>query len=257
MEPASDLVIKTPIILLLFTALAGISAAGDTTPASSTTQHGESALIGTFYDFKQDQKRGPLPMDRHVFEEAVAKFIDTDWDEGMFSKYYRVPRPLYTTELFIDTINSETAPKAFGVEKTVQQYTWLVYYKGQVQAPEDGFYRFLGDADDFVAVAVNGKTVLVADIPGTRLRVKWFAKETADVHGKWGGDYTAGDWFEAKAGRLIDVDIITGDSPGGQFRCKLCIQKKGFAYKNNEVPPFQLAPTKDTPPGVPTWKGVQ
>jgi len=257
MATASDPVKKTPLIHLLLVVGFGVAFAGEKPAVSNSNRSSESALIGTFYDFKQDQKRGPLPMDRHVFEEAVAKFIDTDWDEGMFSKYYRVPRPLYTTELFIDTINSETGPKAFGVEKTVQQYTWLVYYKGQVMAPEDGLYRFLGDADDFVAVAVNGKTVLVADIPGTRLRVKWFAKEAADVHGKWGGDYTAGDWFEAKAGRPIDVDIITGDSPGGQFRCKLCIQKKGFAYKNNEVPPFQLAPTKDTPPGVPTWKGVQ
>jgi len=225
--------------------------------ALSGTGGSEAALIGTFYDFKQDQKRGALPMDRHVFETLVAKFIDTDWDEAIFSKYYRVPRPLYTTQLLINTINSETAPKAFGVEKTVQQYTWLVYYKGQVVAPEDGIYRFLGDSDDFVAVAVNGKTVLVADVPGTRLRVKWFPKENPDIYGKWSRDYTAGDWFEMKAGKPVDIDVITGDSPGGQFRCLLCIQKKGVVYQNHEAPPFQLAPNSETPPGVQTWKGVQ
>lgn len=252
---------KTILILVSLAACYGtlVSARDKRTSVFGTTERSESALIGILYDFKQNQKREPIPMDRHIFERQVEEFIDKGFDEGMLNKYYRVPRALYTTELMIDTINADSAPKAFGVEKTVQPQKWMVHYKGQVSPPEDGVYRFLGDSDDFVAVAVNGKTVLVNVTPGTgnTLKTKWYAKEKADLKGKWGGDYTAGDWFEAKAGKPVDLDIITGESPGGQFRCKLCLQKKGTAYRNNEVPPFQLAPTPDTPPGVQPWKGVQ
>ena len=143
------------------------------------------------------------------------------------------------------------APKAFGVEKTVQPRTWMVHYKGQVAPPADGTYRFLGDADDFVAVAVNGETVLVADIPGTRLAVKWFAKESSNARG-----YTAGDWIDLRAGQPIDLDVITGESPGGECRCQLAVEKKGVVY-DGEPPRFQLTATRNTPAGTLPWKGVQ
>jgi hypothetical protein len=213
------------------------------------------ALIGILYDFKQTQKRQPIPMDRHIFEQAVAQFIDNGWDEGMINKYYRVPRALYATELQINTIDADTAPRSFGVEKTVEPQKWMVHYKGQVAAPEDGTYRFIGDSDDFVAVAVNGQTVLVDSTAGTHLKVKWFPKESTNLHGKFGGKMTAGDWFDMKAGRPVDLDIVTGESPGGQFRCVLNIEKKGATYER-EAPPFQLATSKFSLPGVAPWKGV-
>jgi hypothetical protein len=34
------------------------------------------------------------------------------------------------------------APKAFGVEKTVEPNHWLIHYKGRVSPPENGRYRF-------------------------------------------------------------------------------------------------------------------
>lgn len=222
-----------------------------------SAQRSAGALIGILYDFKQTQKREPVPMDRHIFERVVAQFIDGGWDEGLLNAYYRVPRALYATELLIPTIDADTAPRAFGVEKTVQPRTWLVHYKGQVAAPTDGTYRFLGDADDFVAVAVNGETVLVADIPGTKLRVKWFAKEAPfRLGGRHGGRFIAGDWIELRAGQPIDLDIITGESPGGQMRCLLGVEKKGVD-NHDEMPPFQLTATKNTPPGAVPWKRVQ
>lgn len=225
--------------------------------AFATAQRSAGALIGILYDFKQDQKRKPIPMDRHVFESVVAQFIDGGWDEGLLNAYYRVPRAMYATELLIPTINADVGPRLFGVEKTVEPRTWMVHYKGQVAAPTDGTYRFLGDADDFVAVAVNGQTVLVADIPGTRLQVKWFAKEPeVQLHGRYGGRFTPGDWVELRAGQPVDLDIVFGESPGGQTRCQLAVQKKGVDY-HEEMSPFQLAVTKNTPEGATPWKGVQ
>ncbi|MBA3960373.1 MAG: hypothetical protein H0X40_00530 [Chthoniobacterales bacterium] len=247
----------TLFVLVFFSAV--VARAADEKDANTlfgSAKRSAGALIGILYDFKQNQKRQQTPMDRHIFEQVVAQFIDSGWDEGLLNQYYRVPRALYATELQINTIDADTAPRAFGVEKTVEPRTWLVHYKGQVAAPEDGTYRFLGDADDFVAVAVNDQTELVADIPGTRLKVKWFAKETTELHGRFGGRYMAGDWIDLKAGKPIDLDIITGESPGGQFRCLLLVEKKGVTYAHGEAPAFQLTLTKNSLPDAHAWKGV-
>lgn len=243
--------------LLAVFARGGLADDRDAASVFGSAQRSAGALIGILYDFKQNQKREPVPMDRNVFEKVVAQFINGGWDEGLLNKYYRVPRALYATELLIPTIDADTAPRAFGVEKTVQPRMWMVHYKGQVAAPADGAYRFLGDADDFVAVAVNGETVLVADIPGTRLQVKWFAREPeVQLSGKHGGRFIAGDWINLRAGQPVDLDIITGESPGGQMRCQLAVQKKGVDT-GGEMPPFQLSVNGNTPAGAAVWKGVQ
>ena len=222
-----------------------------------STRRSAGALIGILYDFKQNQKRQPVPMDRHLFEKLIAEYIDNGMDEGMLNGFYRVPRALYATEILIPTINANFGPRLFGVEKIVEPRQWMVHYKGQVAAPADGTYRFLGDADDFTAVAINGETVLVADIPGTRLAVKWFSKEPeVRLDGRYGGKFTVGDWVDLRAGQPIDLDIILGESPGGQTRCQIAVQKKGVDY-HGEMQPFQLAVTKNTPPGSVPWKGVQ
>jgi hypothetical protein len=240
---------KCILTLLSIACLAGPAVARDTPVVSSSSMTSEAPLIGIFYDMKQDQKHRPINTDRKGFDELVARFIDGGWDEGLLKDYYRIPRPLYTTQLFVDTINSDDAPKAFGVEKTVQARRWIVHYKGQIVPPSDGVYRFIGNADDFVGVAINGKTVLWAIHSSPR--TKWVAKESCDIR-----DYTAGDWIELKAGQPVDIDIMTGDSPGGQWRCMLAVEKKGVDTHGRAVP-FQLSATKDTPPGAVPWKGVQ
>ena len=65
-----------------------------------------------------------------------------------------------------------------------------------------------------------------------------------------------GDWIELRAGQPIDLDIITGESPGGQMRCLLAVQKKGVD-NHGQMMPFQLAVTKNTPENGAIWKGVQ
>lgn len=233
------------LFLLFLLAVVPVQAAEDETQFGSAKRTA-GALIGILYDFKQDQKRQKLPMDRDFFEKSVAQFVESGYDEGLLNKYYRVPRALYTTQLQIPTIDAGSAPEAFGVEKTVEPQKWMVHYKGQIAAPEDGEYRFLGDADDFVIVAINGKTTLVAEMPGTPMGVKWFAKEAAP-----GRFQAAGDWIPFRAGEPVDIDVITGESPGGQFRCLLSIQKKG-----GHPVPFQLSVSKETPPGARPWRGI-
>ena len=221
-----------------------------------SAQRSAGALIGIFYDFKQNQKRQPVPMDRQQFEKLVAQFIDNCWDEGLLNGFYRVPRAMYATELLMPTMNADLGPDVFGAEKIVEPRMWMVHYKGQVAAPADGTYRFLGDADDFTAVAVNGVTVLVADIPGTRLQVKWFSREPeVQLSGKYGGRFTPGDWVDLRAGQPVDLDIILGESPGGQTRCQIAVEKKGVDT-HGVMQPFQLSANANTPPGSAVWKGV-
>lgn len=234
------------LVAVLLVALISPIHAADNESMFGSSKRTAGALIGILYDFKQDQKRQTMPMDRKVFEKSVAQFVDSGYDEGLINKYYRVPRALYTTQLQIPTIDADSAPKAFGVEKTVQPEKWMVHYKGQIAAPEDGTYRFLGDADDFVVVAINGKTVLVAEMPGTPMGVKWFAKDAAPKPFQ-----AAGDWISFRAGEPVDIDIVTGESPGGQFRCMLSIQKKG-----GQPVPFQLSVSKETPAGTRPWRGI-
>ncbi|MGH8046225.1 MAG: hypothetical protein ACREKL_03180 [Chthoniobacterales bacterium] len=240
-------VIALAVALSLSAAAAVRADDGDKDSMFGSSKRTAGALIGILYDFKQNQKRQKIDMDKDTFEHSVAQFVDSGWDEGLINKYYRVPRALYTTQLQIPTISADVAPRAFGVEKTVAPQKWLVHYKGQVAAPEDGTYRFCGNSDDFVVVAVNGKTCLVAEMPGTPMGVKWFAKEPPPP-----GDFqAAGDWINFRAGEPVDLDIVTGESPGGQYRCRLSIQKKG-----GPAVPFQLTVSKETPAGVRPWRGI-
>ena len=79
---------------------------------------------------KQNQQRQSIPMDPRTFLYVLANFLDNDWDEGVLARYYRVTRPLYTTELNFDRINADFAPRAFGVEKYVQPKMWMAWVQG-------------------------------------------------------------------------------------------------------------------------------
>lgn len=241
---------KTILILLSVVIGCGSQAAArEKTVVSGSTGAKEMPMIGSFYDFKQTQKHEPTGMDRPKFDQIVAKFVNNDWVDDLLKDYYRVPRALYATEIFIDTINSDVGPKAFGADKSVDPRMWMVHFKAQVEPPSDGTYRFIGNADDFLGVAVNGQTVLFA--VRTEPHVKWSPKETCKDR-----NFTAGDWFEAKVGKPIDLDIVAGDSPGGQFRCLLGIEKKGEETAGRPIP-FQVARSEKSSRGGTPWKCLQ
>lgn len=242
----------------------------DQVPVIGSKQQGtQSSLIGILYDFKQNQKREPVPMDRRTFELLVAQFIDAGWDEGMLNRFYRVSRPLYTTELQIPQMNADAAPKAFGVDKTVQPRMWMAWYKAQISPPKDGTYRFVGFADNYLAVAINSKTCLVACLSSSVIPCKWTPPEGGTtVHGNsglWGrrDECIAGDWIEMKAGQVYDLDIIFGEVPGGESSCFLGIQRKGDPLPDSsrrgmkDPDPFQLAKSKFSLPGTLPWKAIQ
>ena len=235
------------------------------------SQQSEAALIGIMYDIKQFLPNQPTALATD-YSTVVENFLRENWDESILNRYYRVSRPLYTTQIFIPTMDAGLAPKAFGAEKTVKPSEWIIHYKGEVSPPSPGTYRFWGAADDVLAVAVNGKTELVCCRPDTHVpNDGWTQKSTEIVPGSEGDDpLRPGDWFTLAAGDIMDLDVIIGERPGGAFNAYLLIEKQGENYAKDAqghliLPIFQVAAydTKSKEPlpkfatGFPPWKSFQ
>ncbi len=231
--------------------------------------------MGVMYDFKQfpDHKPTNVGVDQG-YCNIITEFINKGWDESVLNRYYRVSRPLFTTQVFVPNMNADNAPKAFGAEKLVKPTAWLIEYKGQVSAPEAGSYRFWGCADDVMAVAIDGKTELVAHHYLTNLSaVKWH-QPPPNIGAQAADDFLVpGDWFNMNAGQIVDLDIIISERPGGLFNAFVMIEKQGGTYARDAqghpiLPIFQVAPY-DTPmlhdlntepdfaKGFPPWKSYQ
>ena len=122
--------------------------ADDTKNVFGEAQQSEAALIGIMYDLKQTATHQPTPINPGTYFTVLDEFVKKGWDETVLERYYRVSRPLYTTQIFVPNMDANDAPKAFGAEKTVKPSLWVIHYKGQVSAPAPGTYRFWGSSDD-------------------------------------------------------------------------------------------------------------
>jgi hypothetical protein len=238
----------------------------------------ESALIGTLYDCKQTQKREKLPINGSIYDKLVNEFLSSKWNEAVLNRYYRVAKPLYTTQIFIPLSAATRAPKAFGVENVVAPSFWMVHYKGQVIPPSSGRWRFWGYGSEVCSVAVNGETVLSSNwiesrklnpIPTPDLKWTSSAPPGRPVHR---GLLTAGTWMNLKVDEIIDLDVLIGERAGGNFSSVLLIEKEGESYEMKDgfpvFPIFQLAPYTTPEPGknqaappftqkAVIWKGLQ
>jgi hypothetical protein len=259
-----------PIWVAMAFALSALRAQEESVFGNATAS--EMALIGILYDLKQGQDRKSKQMDIRTYHKVIDEFLSKGWDESVLNRYYRVTRPLYTTQLFIPLINASAAPKAFGVENIVKPSFWLIHYKGQVSAPSDGEWRFWGDGEEVCSVAIDGKPVLLANWKEiTTPSVNWKSPEPPGRKVA-NSQIRAGTWFSLKKDEIVDLDILIGERAGGVFCAFLMIEKKGETYPEQDghpvLPVFQLAPF-DTPqptsiktgppimPNGPIWKAVQ
>ena len=253
---------------------AGITICGADANSSSFSQssQSEAPFIGIFYDLKQTQDHKPTSVDPETYNVILDEFLSKGWDESVLSRYYRVTKALATTQLFVPTLNADMAPQAFDVkDPSVKGTRWIAHYKGQVSPPVPGTYRFWGTADDVMAVAVNGKTVLVGNRRDTRLPKTLSTWQPSERDGAHAGDgnLRAGDWMNLKADEIVDLDIMVGDRPGGVFNVFLMVEKQGDNYETDRrghpiLPILQIAPF-NTPKsddagfatGFPVWKCYQ
>jgi len=253
----------------------GAPAAVDPSVFGSTKAEG-AALIGILYDLKQDQYRQKTKMGPPFYDSFVNEFLSSNWDEAVLNKYFRVTRPLYTTQVFIPQISASSAPVAFGVADVVHPSFWIVHYKGQVSPPSSGSWRFWGFGSEVCSVAVNGKTVLASNWieSGRPIPTPNLGWQTTELPGQRvrQSHLVAGDWMNLKAGEIIDLDVLIGERAGGNFCAVLLIEKKGDKYEMKDghpiLPVFQLAPFKTPNPASfqrgpqisqdgPIWKAIQ
>lgn len=248
--------------------LAGFSnvSAEETVFGKEKQETGEAALMGILYDLKQTQDHKPTSVN---YPTVLKEFIKSGWDESVLSRFYRITKPLYTTQIFIPLISANEAPKAFGAEKTVKTGRWVIHYRGQVVPPKNGTYRFWFFADDVCMIAINGKLYGIANHACIGFPEVWKSPEPMTMPVP-NGVMRAGEWLDLKTTEPIDLDILVGEFPGGQFCAFILVEEKGEKYQMNGplpiLPIFQLAPF-DTPvrnngqpkfaTGFPCWKGIQ
>jgi len=209
-------------------------------------ERSEGSLIGILYDLKQTQDRSKTEMTVNLYSQVIDEFLAKNLDDNVLDRFYRVTQPLYSTQIYIPMMGAQAAPKAFGAEKTVRPSMWLIHYKGQVVPPETGRFRFVGYADDWIAVAVNGKTALVASHPSMKFpKTQWKSPEKLGMKAG-NGKLSVGDWIDFKKGVPFDVDIMMGERPGGDFCAFLMIEKEGGTYQTTSdtghpiLPIFQV-----------------
>lgn len=226
--------------------LSTLLAQNDVGSLFGTSEKDGAGLIAIIYDLKQTQAREPSQITAETYPKVVAEFLNKGWDEVVLNKYFRVTRPLYSTQIFIPGMSADAAPKAYGVDAVMKASCWVIHYKGQVSPPEDGVYRFVGYSDDALAVAVNNKTVCVGARHDMRLNEVWKPKEKPGAKA-FNGNLTYGDWVPLKKDEPVDLDVLVGERPGGEFCAFLLYQKQGETYTMDKdgrpiLPVFQLAP---------------
>ncbi len=258
-------------VVLLSFGMAG--ACGEETNVFGVAQPISASLMGAFYDLKQTQKHMPTHVSPSLYTKIIDAYLARDWDERVLSPYFQMSTTLYTTQIFIPNMNADAAPKAFHADRTVGPSLWVVHYKGQVSPPAPGTYRFWGCADDALAVAVNGKTVLVACRHDMALpHVTWRSTESPGAQAA-DDPLIAGDWMTIGPNQIVDLDVLLGERPGGLFNAFLLVEKQGESYPvdgrgHRIFPIFQLAQYQ-TPmindlgkepnfaTGYPPWIGYQ
>lgn len=218
---------------------------------------GVGGFVGTLYDLKQTPDRQPTDIGENEVErtgsldpkwqsspatrkglEVLRSFIKT-WDMSLLDSYYKAPDTLHATQIFIPVTPSENAPKAFHVEDKVHPFRWIIVYSAKIIPHETGDFRFIGFADDFMAVRVGGQNVLDASWPGEELDSA--ADTNEDVgRGVEGQPLHCGKWIQMAEGTPLDMQVLIGEGPGGFSGFFLMVQKKGADTSVGDYPAFQL-----------------
>ena len=180
----------------------------------------------------------------------IKEFFENDWDPSVFDEFWRSPKKLYATQIFVPPIPAARAPEKFGDARRIEPAFFLVHYEGQIAHRTGGRFRFWG-MGDMLYVRINGKVVL--DGSWYSYLPYHFAGWTADAeeHLKYQlGEchHRVGDWFDLKPGEPVDMEVLIGDPPGGSFYAMLCVQEDGVDYPEREMggpllPIFKTAPT--------------
>ncbi len=215
---------------------------------------GGSTLEGTFYDFKLTKSgasTGITPESTQKLLGLYKEFFDGGWNERKtFKSFFQSDTKLYSGSFMLPTCKAEYAPHAFNCADKVKPSAWAVIYRGKIVAPKTGKFRFVGIADDVIAVRFNRKMVLEAgwSIPtvnqsnrGLGTEKGYYADVAAGKYadkkdyqflqvpgvGNWNsqvGGLTAGNVFSVREGQTYPIEIFISEIPGGAFGFALLIE---------------------------------
>jgi hypothetical protein len=225
----------------------------------------QGALVGNFYDLKQTSNRRPTEMTDDEFRKELKDITKRGFKDAAFRKYYKAPRELFQSKLHIPLMAADGAPAAFECEKEVQPKRWIVVYRGAVQAPQTGKFRFVGACDDALFVRFNNREVFDYGytLASTGTYVIGKSGDLADSKDKSGlqnklrkdcpmpfpityykysklsqtnkniGGMAVGPEFQVEAGKTYPVEILISEIPGGYFSVSLLIEEIGATYKKD------------------------
>ncbi|MDF7801985.1 hypothetical protein P4C99_21090 [Pontiellaceae bacterium B1224] len=214
-------------------------------------------FVGTFYDFKRDRSGNVIAMDELAMADALGKFVKRGWKPSALSRYYQSPKKLYSTTICVPLVPSTLAPFAFDEPDTIA-VQWAVHYTGKLVCYRDIKFRFWGHGDDILIVGVDGKIVLDASWQAANgndpyqsrtIAGKWVSSAAKNRQWYLGNQLAwGGDWIELKAGVPLQMDVVLGEQPGGNFCAMLLVEEEGVEYETNPqnqplFPIFRTAPT--------------
>jgi hypothetical protein len=255
------------------TASSGSGAGGAAVPFFGFRESkGGGALSGHFYDLKQLKNGTPSKLDEKEYPNELKKFVNSGWNPANLERFFVGPNPLYTTQIFIPSIDANQGPLAFGLGGRVQPKMWVVHYKGNVVPTESGTFHFVGVGDDVLVVRFNNRVVLDAGFCSLtdHQPSKFYSSVGLRLDPKMGfyKGLGQGDPIQVSGGQSYPIDILIGEWPGGQFKVYLMLEKEGVQYEkdakgNPILPIFKLAdstvaqPASEAPPFAkqgPVWK---
>ena len=186
-------------------------------------------LVGTMYDFKRDASKRPRGADYYA---DLRRVVGERFSKKVMKDFYRVPKQLFLTHLFLPYVKAETGPEAFGAGGLMEPTKWIIHYTGQIQTLLAGRFRFVGEFDDIVIVFVDGKVVLEAGW-GDHV-AEWRPTDNVGKH----LCYTThplvyGDWVDLQALQPHRIDIVVGENPGGWVGGLLMLQEEGREYASD------------------------
>lgn len=186
----------------------------------------EGDLVGTMYDLKRNARGDPrVPQ----YARDIGTIMSGRMAPSAFSEFYRLPRRLYLTHLFVPYSAATTGPAAFGVQDLMEPTQWVVHYTGELQPRTGGRFRFVGMFDDLLVVAINGRTVL--EFLWTGDPSPWAPSDFVDAHPCFAGKpLVYGDWVTLPDDQPTRIDILVGEHPGGRVGGVLLLQQEGVNY---------------------------
>ncbi|MCW1923164.1 hypothetical protein OKA05_11420 [Luteolibacter arcticus] len=191
---------------------------------------GGAGLVGTFYDFKRDQKNkdtGVKAPDEKDYTSIVRGFIKSSkWAPPSKHKHFTADTKLRSKAFTYQLMQDTEAAKAFQCPDSGPGM-WVAHYTGRVKVTETGIFRFVGWGDNCMVIGFDSKVVFDSSF--------WhFTRSPRELVGNGVPGHPtlpiySGEWIELRKGQSIKVDVLIGDA-GGVFTVAAMIEKQGASF---------------------------